>query len=422
MSLSALFLQFTRRCSTPSLPSTLEDVSEEITIRPLNITLLANEWCSSRGGLSTINRELAIHLARQPKVDVTFFVPHSACSEEDKRQARNHGITIVEAKKRTVDDQLQSLISPPRDLGIDIVIGHGAKLGWQAPFIKDSHDCKWVQVVHTAPEELGMFKDYTKAISKGEYKNNLEVDLCKEADQMVAVGPKLKGAYSREVSGPIFELTPGVTEEFKDLKLAENDEHDFRVLLFGRGDVEDIILKGYDIAAKAFDHRELKDNPYRLIFVGAPGENQDEVAARLLQHGISKRQLIVRKFLQSREELKQLFCKVDLVIMPSRTEGFGLTGLEALSAGLPILVSDNSGFAMALKNVKFGESCIVCSEDGEGWAKAIKAVRQKERAKRISEIQEVRAFYEERYCWEKQCEDLVKVMRNMVNGMHLLYI
>ena len=422
MSLSALFLQFTRRCSTPSLPSTSEDASEEITIRPLKITLLADEWCSSRGGLSTINRELAIHLARQPEVKVTLLVPQSACSEEDKRQAGDYGISIIEAKKRFAVDPLHSLISPPRDLGIDVVIGHGVKLGCQAQFIKDSHNCKWVQVVHTAPEELGMFKDYTKPISKGEHKSKTEVGLCKEADQVVAVGPKLKKAYSREVSGPIFELTPGVTEEFKDLKLAENDEDDFRVLMLGRGDVEDIRLKGYDIAAKAFDHHELQNNPYRLIFVGAPDGNQDEVAERLLQYGISKKQLSVRKFVHSREELKELFRQVDLVIMPSRTEGFGLTGLEALSARLPILVSDNSGFAMALKKVSFGETCIVCSDDAESWAKAIKAVRQKGRTKRMTETDFVRNSYKRMYSWEKQCQDLVKEMRNMVNGAYPLYM
>ena len=34
-----------------------------------------------------------------------------------------------------------------------------------------------VQVVHTDPKELGMFKDYTNRISKGEEKHKTEVDL-----------------------------------------------------------------------------------------------------------------------------------------------------------------------------------------------------------------------------------------------------
>ena len=40
--------------------------------------------------------------------------------------------------------------------------------------------------------------------------------------------------------------------------------------------------------------------------------------------------------------------------MPSRTEGFGLTGLEAMSAGLPVLVSSNSGTGKALRSAAFG--------------------------------------------------------------------
>ena len=49
--------------------------------------------------------------------------------------------------------------------------------------------------------------------------------------------------------------------------------------------------------------------------------------------------------------------------MPSRTEGFGLAALEALSAGLPVLASENSGLGEALKKVPFALSCVVQSED-----------------------------------------------------------
>ena len=48
-----------------------------------------------------------------------------------------------------------------------------------------------------------------------------------------------------------------------------------------------------------------------------------------------------KRFVQDREGLKPLFQQVDLAVMPSRTEGFGLTGFEAMSASLPVLVSRN---------------------------------------------------------------------------------
>ena len=65
--------------------------------KPLRITLLASEWKSSKGGLSTLNRELAIQLAKHPNVSVSFFVPK--CCDEDKRAASRHDVSVIEAKE-----------------------------------------------------------------------------------------------------------------------------------------------------------------------------------------------------------------------------------------------------------------------------------------------------------------------------------
>ena len=390
----------------------------------LKVTLLASEWSSSMGGLSTINRQLAILLGKHIQVEVTLLVPQFACSEEEKRAAGGHNVAIREAEKLTgYNDPLDWLSFPPRDLVIDVVLGHGAKLGKQAQVIRKTHNCQWVQVVHTAPEELGMHKNYLQAISKGEEKNTTEVDLCKMADAVVAVGPKLTEAYtsylrSCEKFKDIIQLTPGTFSELASINQAVVDIDKFKVLTFGRGDPEDFGLKGYDIAAKAIV--KLKDSSYRLIFVGAPVGKQEEVADKLLQSGIPKSQLTVRKFVQSKERLKELFCEVDLCIMPSRTEGFGLTALEALSAGLPILVSGNSGFGDALRTVPLGKSFVVESENPKEWAMAIAGVRQKERSERLQEIQRLKTSYEEQFSWEKQCDILVDKMWDIVHGKNIL--
>ncbi|XP_078356094.1 uncharacterized protein LOC144640907 isoform X1 [Oculina patagonica] len=419
---------FSERTSQVLSPSTITNTSQGATMqdcpedcrKTLRVALLASEWSSSMGGLSTINRQLATLLAKQVKVEVTLLVPQFACSEGEKRAARSHNVVIREAERRPgYNDPLDWLSFPPRDLAIDVVLGHGGKLGKQAQVIRESHSCKWIQVVHTAPEELGMYKNYPKAIFKGEEKNRTEVDLCKLANLVVAVGPKLTKAYSSylrscEKHQDIFQLTPGTFSEFFDVQQATNESEEFKVLTFGRGDPEDFSLKGYDIAAKAIV--ELEDRSFRLIFVGAPDGKQDDVAENLLQSGISKDQLIVRKFVQSKERLKELFCEVDLAIMPSRTEGFGLTALEALSAGLPILVSGNSGFGDALRALPSGKSFVVESNDPKEWAKAITAVRLKERAQRLQEIQALMTCYEENYSWEKQCDALVQKMWSIVHG------
>ncbi|XP_020631559.1 uncharacterized protein LOC110068519 isoform X2 [Orbicella faveolata] len=383
----------------------------------LRVTLLSSEWRSSKGGLSTISRKLAIELAKHHNVEVCVYLPE--CSEEDKKVAGSHSVQLIEAEKRPGYEKIDWLASLPKNHLPHCVIGHGLHLGKQIPLIKEHHDCKWIQVVHTDPEELGKYKSYEEAISKGEQKHQAEVKLCELADQVVAVGPKLADAYSRHLrfSGKdqdVINLTPSIFTEFCNVQQATEERNTFCVLVFGRGDNEDFKLKGYDIAVQAV--AELDDTSYQLMFVGAPAGKEDEVATKLLEYGIRQRQLTVRRFKESREELAKLFCSVDLTIMPSRTEGFGLTALEALSAGLPVLVSGNSGLGDALETVPSGSYHVVDSEDTKEWAKAIKNVRQKGREVRLEDANLLREKFAAKYSWEKQCGSLVKKMWHLTFG------
>ncbi|XP_068687496.1 ankyrin-2-like [Montipora foliosa] len=392
----------------------------------LDITLLGSEWNSSAGGLSTLNRELAIHLSQQPNVRVSVLVPEGSCKDDDKKAAQNFGINVLDAGQQPgFSEPLDWLGFPPQDHTIDIVVGHGVKLGRQVNVIKRSpqfQNCKWVHIVHTAPEDLSKYKGYDNPSSRGEQKHWDEVDLCKYADLVVPVGPRLKKAYSSYLQGckkveDIFEIVPGLFHrEFGDLvqqaKIESDD--DFKVLLCGRGDEEDFELKGYDIAVKAFADQRLKGKRYYLLFVGAPDGKQDEVRRRLLNCGITDEQLTVRKFVQNRAKMKDLFCEVDLVIMPSKSEGFGLVALEALSAGLPVLVGSNSGFARTVQNIPLGAYSIVDSEDPGKWAEAIEGVGVRHSVC-LQESKLLREAYGQEYCWKKQCEALVDKLRSMVH-------
>ena len=386
----------------------------------IKVTILASEWGSSKGGLSTINRELAIQLAKFPDVEITFFLPK--CSEQDKKEALGHKINIVEAKRRPGYQELEWLSFPPEHLQIDVIVGHGVKLGRQAQVIRESHKCRWVQVVHTDPEELGMFKSYPNPISKGEEKHQIEVELCEMADFVVGVGSKLTEAFRSYLRGcqkdqTVLDLTPGVFDEFLSVQQVPEERTHCRVLVFGRGDAEDFALKGFDIAAKAV--ASLPDT--HLIFVGAPDGKQEEIAKRLLECGISASHLKVRGYVESRERLKHLFCEVDMVLMPSRTEGFGLTGLEALSAGLPVLISKNSGFGEALSKVPFGLSFVVDSEDPKVWAAVIKEIWDEDRQSRLEKAETLRTSYKKKYSWAKQSKDLLEKIISLIHGMNFQF-
>ena len=384
----------------------------------LKVTLLSSEWKSStNGALSTINRELAIQLAKHHNVDVSVLLPN--CSEVDRSSAESHKVKLIKADRVPGYDPVLCLSFPPRDHTMDCVIGHGVHLGRPIASIKRNPNyshCKWIQVVHSAPEEDGMYKN----ISEGEQMQETEIQLCKMADQVITIGPKLAEAYKCYLcpvkqEEKVFDLTPSIFSEFLAVKQATEERRTFCILVIGSGDnCGDFNVKGYDIAAKAI--AELKDESYKLKFVCAAGGKADIVAEKLLHDGISHNQLIVRSFDDDREVLANLFCEMDLAIMPSRTEGFGITALEALSAGLPVLVSGNSGLGEALKKVTLGSQSVVDSEDPKDWAKEIKRVRQKERVVRLSESNLLREKYLERYSWEKPCKSLVIKMMNLVFG------
>ncbi|CAH3105908.1 unnamed protein product, partial [Pocillopora meandrina] len=398
--------------ATPSEASSSQEGQQN---RRLKVTLLSSEWRSSTDReVSTISRKLAIQLAKHPNVEVSVFLPK--CSEEDKSNAASHKIQLIEADELPGHEPIFWLSSLPRNHDVDCVIGHGVHLGKQIPSIKRTTDCRWIQVVHSVHEEVGMYKN----ISEGEKLQQTELKLCKMADEVVAIGPKVAEAYKRFLCSAreeetILDLTPGVFSEFLNVAQATDERKTFCVLVIGSGDsCEDFNVKGFNMAAKAI--AELKDASYQLKFLYSLREKGEEIAEKLLQHGISRNQLIVRSFNDNKEVLADMFCEVDLAIMPSRTEGFGLPGLEALSAGLPVLVSGNSGLGEALKEVPLGSQCVVDSEDSKDWAREIRDVRQKRRNVRLSEAKLLREHYAKAYDWEKPCTVLVKKMQTLAFG------
>ena len=267
-----------------------------------------------------------------------------------------------------------------------------------------------------------MFKSYSNLNSKGEEKDKTEVELCEMADHIVGIGPKLSEAFRSylrdcQKDDHVLDFTPGVFDEFETVNQVPSERQQRSVLVFGRGDVDDFQLKGFDIAGRAI--AALKDT--RLVFVGDLEGKHEEIAKRLNRYGVPLNRLRVRGLVPDRVSLKRLFQEVDLVIIPSRTEGFGLTGLEALSAGLPVVVSHNSGFGEALCSVPFGSSFVVNSEDPADWSAAIQKLWDKDRKSRLDEVKKLRDSYGRKYNWAEQIKELVNKMISWTHGMNVNY-
>ena len=393
--------------------------------RCVDVMFICNEWGSSKGGLSTFNREFSVNLAKAStdKIKVHCYVCSS--SEQDRDEARKQGVNLITARRLPGSpDLMEALKFPPSDLPHPhIVVGHGRKFGIAAHFIADRAKCWWIQFVHVFCEALGKYKleDSTipDAIANCQVKHKQELELCEAADLVVAVGSQLQKKYNRTLPDIKVEaITPGILEKFviliqanKSDEFQPTEAEEFSIFMFGRGSFEDFTLKGYDIVGKAV---ALLGRKFELTFVGSPQDEQRRIEKWFLKKTkISRNQLTIRGYCNY-EELKKMFCEADLIVMPSRTEGFGLVALEAISAGIPVLVSAECGIARALKDVEGGMSVVVNSDMPEEWASRIHGLSDQKPEERHRHALHLREQYGKIYSWKKECERFEQMIHELV--------
>ena len=342
-------------------------------------------------------------------------------SKEQRNHASSLNIELVD-----VDQDLSGypptelLYYPPDHLKIDILLIHsyGPGLGRQAQVIKKLKKCKWAQVVHTISDELYQFLEDPQDCRDD---HKLQVTLCEKADIIIAIGPKVAEAYRRYLRltrryENVIELTPGVMEELNGVRQVYDEADKFHVLVSGSSYY--FKVKGCDIAAQAI--KLLNASSYQLMVVLRPSESETDVAdvqQALLKEGIDSRQLTVRVG-KNHADWRQWLCEADLVIKPSRTEGFGMSGLLAISANVPVLVSSFSGLGIILKKLSSGASQVVESDDPQVWADKIKEIRSLNPQSRHSQAEELREEYTNHFSWKKQCDDLVDTFFEMAQQCH----
>ena len=403
-------------------------------LRCINVMFLCDEWKSSKGGLSTFNREFAVNLAKTTGGSIKVHCYVSQSDELSREDARQHGVNLITARSMPgSSDPIDWLKIPPQELpNPDIVVGHGRKFGTQAYVIVQTAKCKWMHFVHVFCEDLGRFKATQSAavdtIEENEKKHKSEIELCKAADKVVTVGSRLQKKYSRSLpSIKVERITPGILQKFsiessqlvKDRSVVKN----FNVFMFGRASFEDLTLKGYDIVANAIGSL---DKTFELTFVGSsPGEHRKIERWFLDNTCISRNQLTIRGYCSEQDELKMMFHESDMIALPSRTEGFGLVALEAISAGIPVLVAGESGIAEALHEVEGGESVIVESDDAEEWAQRIQRLSDQSPEERESSAKLLRANYNKTYPWSHECEKFKRMIERLaesLKGMFTIYL
>ncbi|CAH1247174.1 MFHAS1 [Branchiostoma lanceolatum] len=386
----------------------------------VTVLLVSTEYGTSKGGISTINRQVA---RKFTDAGAEVYATVLEASEQDEKDAGQDGVNLIKPKsagssaKPSLEwlNVYHSVHFPHIPSDVCCIVGHVDVTSRAARKIKEERfpHAKLAMFGHVAPEETEHYKSDEKALGVGRKEASIQEDIGK-ADVVFSVGARIHRHYDRflrrnHVDHYIFLPEPSKVFSKANVSFAEESEKvrkpERSVLSVGRvRDVE--MLKGHDLAAGAMDKvAQRLDGQYTLrLRVRGIDENDFKDSKRILEEKLKSGR--VKPTLLpygTQEDIRRDMENCHLVLMPSRAEPFGLVGLEAIAAGVPVLISEHSGLAELIEELsekleqpKF-RHCIVKMKgdtatdgDAEKWAERIEDVLKNAR----SEFVEARAFRE----------------------------
>ena len=154
--------------------------------------------------------------------------------------------------------------------------------------------------------------------------------------------------------------------------------------------------KNLPFLVRAFDRADV---PARLLLAGRPLERYGDIVSAI-ESSPRRRQIQVLHD-ASDADLDRLYRDARALVLPSRYEGFGLTALEAMKRGCPVLASD----IPSLREIS-GDGA-----DEQAWGDAIRRVFGDDdyrAALRARAEQAVR-----RYSWDRTARELCALLRDV---------
>jgi glycosyltransferase involved in cell wall biosynthesis len=145
------------------------------------------------------------------------------------------------------------------------------------------------------------------------------------------------------------------------------------------------------------------DFQHQLVIAGGRGWLYDDVFATAEHLGLGNRCLFPGFIAE--EDVPTLYSAADVLAHPAHLEGFGLTPLEAMACGTPVVVSA----ATSLPEVVGEAGLLVPPHDQAAWVEALRRITA-DRAlhDRLATAGQVRA---NRFRWEETARKTVEVYR-----------
>ena len=142
-----------------------------------------------------------------------------------------------------------------------------------------------------------------------------------------------------------------------------------------------------------------------LVLAGRRGWLYDEIFSRIAALKLSDRVCFLEN--SPNEELVALYNAAALLVLPSFYEGFGLTVLEAMACGTPVVCSERG----SLPEIAGGAALLVNPDDLDGLASAMERALDDEPL--LAQLREQGFANVARFSWEKTARETLEIYRRM---------
>jgi glycogen(starch) synthase len=175
------------------------------------------------------------------------------------------------------------------------------------------------------------------------------------ADHIIAVSELTKQKIMQEYHIPASKITVAHNSVDKEAfpkidsinaygYLEHLKEQGYKVVVnIGRLTIQKGLMQLLDAAAKVVDKE-----PKTMFLIVGSGDQEHELIRRSAELGIGRNVMFAG--FQRGKQWRDAFSVADLFVMPSVSEPFGLTPLEAIGYGTPSIISKQSGVAEVYKN------------------------------------------------------------------------
>lgn len=261
----------------------------------------------------------------------------------------------------------------------DIIHSHYWLSGWAGVLLKEKLGLPLANSFHT----LGRVKDLARRADQaleGTIRTLTEEEVIARSDCVVASTPyEFDDLMEHYAADPARLCTspPGIRHEvFKP-----GNKEDARlwtgltggpIALFA-GRIQP--LKGVDIAIAALPLVKSSNQSVQLVVIGGPSGAQGPAEVQRLEDlavslGVADRVHFIPPI--PREQLAVFYQAADAVMMPSRSESFGLVAAEAQSCGVPVIAAAVGGLPFIIEDGKSG--ILVTGHDPADYAIALDSV------------------------------------------------